>query len=191
MGKLVYSMLASLDGYVADESGNFDWAEPDASLHAFINDLERSVDTYLYGRRMYQVMSWWETLGGLEEVPPHIRDYANIWRAADKVVYSSTLAEASTVRTRIEREFEASAIERMKAESDRDISIGGPTLASSAIAAGLVDEYQIFVAPVIVGAGLPLFGAHTRHDLQLVDERRLDSGFVYLDYARSGSLSPR
>jgi len=150
MSKLIYSMIASLDGYVADESGNFGWAEPDASVHAFINDLERSVGTYLYGRRMYEVMSWWETLGDLSELPPHIADFATLWRAADKVVYSSTLSGISTSRTRIERDFDVAAVQRMKAESERDISIGGPTLASAAMAAGLVDEYQLFVAPVIV-----------------------------------------
>ena len=182
MSKLIYSMIASLDCYVADESGGFGWAEPDASVHSFINDVERSVGTYLCGRRMYEVMSWWETVGGPSDVPPHIRDFADLWRAADKVVYSSTLDEVPSARTRIEREFDAAAAERMKAESVRDIAIGGPTLASAAIAAGLVDEYRLFIAPVIVGGGLRAFLGGARQDLELLGERHFDNGFVYLDY---------
>ena len=182
MGKLIYSMIASLDGYVADESGDFGWAEPDASVHAFINDLERSVGTYLYGRRMYEVMSWWETVGDLSHTAPHIQDFAGLWRAADKIVYSSTLSGIPTSRTRVERDFDVAAIERMKSESERDISIGGPTLASAAIAAGLVDQYQLFVAPVTVGGGLRVFPVGASQDLELLGERRFDNGFVYLDY---------
>jgi dihydrofolate reductase len=182
MSKLIYSMIASLDGYVADESGSFGWAEPDASVHSFINDLERSVGTYLCGRRMYEVMSWWETVGDVSDIPPHIQDFARLWCAADKVVYSSTLDGVSSARTRIEREFKAAAAERMKAESARDISIGGPTLASAAIAAGLVDEYQLFLAPVIVGGGLRAFLGGASQDLELLGERRFDNGFVYLNY---------
>ncbi len=184
MSKLIYSMIASLDGYVADESGDFSWAEPDAPVHSFINDLERSVGTYLYGRRMYEVMSWWESIGGAGEQPRHIEDFAQVWRGTDKVVYSSTLAVVSSARTRIEREFDAAAVERIKAESERDISIGGPTLASAAIAAGLVDEYQLFIAPVIVGGGLRAFLGGAGRDLELLGEHRFDNGFVYLDYGR-------
>jgi dihydrofolate reductase len=177
-------MIASLDGYVADESGEFGWAEPDASVFSFINDLERTVGTQLFGRRMYEVMSWWETAGDSSDMPPYVRDFAKLWRAADKVVYSSTLAAASSARTRIEREFDAAAVERMKAESVHDISIAGPTLASAAIAAGTVDEYQLFIAPVIVGGGLALFPDGVGQDLELLGERRFDNGFVYLNYGR-------
>lgn len=182
MSKLIYSMIASLDGYVANESGDFSWAEPDVSVHSFINDLERSVGTYLLGRRMYEVMSWWETAGDLSDMPPYMRDFANLWRAADKVVYSATLAEVSSARTRIEREFDAVAVARMKAESKRDISIGGPTLASAAIAAGLVDEFQLFIAPVIVGGGFRVFPCGARRGLELIGERTFGNGFAYLSY---------
>lgn len=183
MGKLIYSAIASLDGYVADESGNFDWAEPDEAAHSFIGDLERSVGTYLYGRRMYEVMSAWETLGMQEGVPDYIRDFGEIWRAAEKVVYSTTLSKVSTPGTRIEREFDVAAIEKMKAESERDISIGGPTLAFAAIKAGLVDRFQLHIAPVIVGGGLRAFLGGPPRNLELLAERRFDSGFVFLDYA--------
>jgi dihydrofolate reductase len=190
VSRLIYTMITSLDGYVADESGDFGWAEPDASVHAFINDLERSVGTYLLGRRMYEVMAWWETIDDSSDIPPHIADFARLWRAADKVVYSSTLSDVSTARTQLERDFDAAAVERMKAESERDISVGGPTLASAAIAAGLIDEYQLFVAPVIVGGGLrAFFRGATRH-LELLEECRFDSGFVYLDYARRDAQVP-
>jgi len=182
MGRLIYSAIASIDGYVADASGNFDWAEPDQPVHSFINDLERSVGTYLLGRRMYEVMSWWEDMGGSVDVPPYIADFAGIWRSADKIVYSSTLGEPGTARTRIERVFDAGAIESMKMRSDRDISIGGPTLASAAIDAGLVDQVQLFVAPVVVGDGLPAFLGGAGVQLNLLDERRFDSGFVFLRY---------
>jgi dihydrofolate reductase len=182
MSKLIYSVIVSLDGYVADASGNFDWARPDAAVHSFINDLERSVGTYLYGRRMYEVMEVWQTLGDSGEPPPYIVDFAKLWRAADKVVYSSTLSAVSIPRTRIERGFDAAAVDSLRARSQRDISIGGPTLASAAIAAGLVDELQLFVAPVIVGGGSKALSGGSRHDLELVSEHRFDSGFVYLDY---------
>lgn len=182
MSKLIYSVIASVDGYVADPSGDFSWAEPDASVHSFINDLERSVGTYLLGRRMYEVMSWWETIDGPGDLPPHIEEFARLWRSADKVVYSSVLSKASTSRTRIERDFDVAAIERLKSESERDISIGGPTLASAAIAAGLVDEFQLYVSPVIVGGGLRAFPGEAGHELELLGERRFDSGFVFLDY---------
>jgi len=178
VSKLIYSAIASLDGYVADEAGSFAWAEPDASVHSFINDLERSVGTYLYGRRMYEVMSWWETIDASGDVPPHIEDFARLWGSARKVVYSSTLSEVSTSRTRIERDFDAVAITRMKSEAERDISIGGPTLASAAIAAGLVDEFQLFIAPVIVSGGLRAFSGGAAQGVELIGERRFDNGFV-------------
>lgn len=182
MAKLVYSMLESLDGYVADAAGKFDWAEPDETVHTFVNELERPFGTYLYGRRMYEVMVWWETLGGLDGQPPYIEDYAKIWRAASKIVYSTTLDVVSSARTRIEREFDPDAIRRMKEEAVGDISVSGPGLAAQAIRAGLVDEYQLFVAPVIVGGGTRTLPDAVRLDLELADVRRFDNGMVYLKY---------
>ena len=182
MAKLVYSMIESLDGYVADEAGSFHWAEPDAAVHAFVNELERPVGTYLYGRRMYEVMVAWETLGGHGDQPPFIEDFAKMWRAASKIVYSSTLRTASSARTRIERDFDPAAILRMKGEALGDISIGGPTLAARAISVGLVDEYQMFVVPIVVGGGTRTLPDGVRLSLDLVDERRFDSGIVYLNY---------
>jgi dihydrofolate reductase len=182
MGRLIYSAISSLDGYVADENGRFDWAEPDAEAHAFINDLERPVGTYLYGRRMYEVMAFWETVHALPDQPPVMLDFAGVWRAADKVVYSTTLDAVSTARTRVERRFDAEAVRTLKASTERDLSIGGPTLASHAIAAGLVDEYYIFLAPIIVGAGLKSLPDDVRVRLELTDERRFAGGLVYLRY---------
>ena len=179
MAKLTYLMLASLDGYVADEHGNFDWAEPDQDVHAFVNELERPVGTQLYGRRMYEVLNAWETLP-LDDQPSYIRDFAEIWRAADKIVYSSTLRTVSSARTRIEPTFDPEAVRAMKAASERDLSIGGPHLAAGAFRAGLVDETYLFMAPIVVGGGTPAFPAGLRAELELVDERRFDSGFVYL-----------
>ncbi len=155
MAKLIYSAIASLDGYVADEDGNFDCAEPDEEVHTFVNDLERPVGTYLYGRRMYEVMVAWETIS-LADQPPFMRDFAEIWQAADKVVYSKTLETVSSTRTRIERDFDPEAVGQMKAAAGRDLTVGGPDLAAQAIKAGLVDEYHLFVAPIVVeGANSP------------------------------------
>jgi dihydrofolate reductase len=180
MGKLIYSALASLDGYVADPEGRFDWAEPDAEVHAFVNDLERPVGTYLYGRRMYDVMAAWETLP-LAGQPAHMRDFAELWRGAEKVVYSRTLDRASTARTRIERGFDAAAVRAMKA-GERDLSIGGPELAAEAFRAGLVDECKLFLAPVVVGGGVRALPDGVRAGLELLDERRFGNGMVYLRY---------
>jgi dihydrofolate reductase len=181
MARLIYSAIASLDGYVADESGNFDWAAPDAEVHAFVNDLERPVGTYLYGRRMYDVMRYWEAVPGDE--PPVIQDFARIWQGTDKIVYSKTLRTASTARTRIERDFDPGAVRQMKASATRDISVGGPELAAQAIKAGLVDEYQMFFAPVIVGGGKRFLPSDVRLiRLELLDERRFRSGVVFLRY---------
>src|SRR3989449_2956976 len=152
MAKLIYSAIASLDGYVADEDGNFDWAAPDEEVHTFVNDLERPVGTYLYGRRMYEVMVAWETMP-LADQPPFVQDFAQIWQAADKIVYSRTLETVSSARTRIERAFDPEAVRRMKAPAGRDITVGGPDLAAQAIKAGLVDECHLFVAPIVVGRG--------------------------------------
>lgn len=179
MGKLIYSSLLSLDGYVADEQGNFDWAEPADDVHAFINDLQRSIGTYLFGRRMYEVMSAWETM---DDDRPVGRDFAEIWRAADKVVYSSTLDAVSTARTRLETAFDPDAVRQMKASAERDLSIGGPTLAASAIAAGLIDEWQLFVVPYVAGGGTSFFPPGERTALTLVDERRFGNGTVHLRY---------
>lgn len=181
MSKLIYSAIASLDGYVADVDGNFDWAEPDEEVHSLVNDLARPVGTYLYGRRMYEVMVSWETLP-LEDQPPYIRDWAELWRAADKIVYSRTLEDVSSERTRIERDFDPETIRRMKAERERDLTVGGPELASHALRAGLVDECQLFVAPAIVGGGQRSLPDDVRLDLELVVERRFDNGVVYLRY---------
>jgi dihydrofolate reductase len=179
MAKLIYSAITSLDGYVADENGNFDWAEPDEEVHTFINDLERPVGTYLYGRRMYEVMVAWETLT-LADQPPFMRDFAEIWQAADKVVYSKTLETASSARTRIERDFDPEAVRQMKA--GRDLSVGGPDLAARAIRAGLVDEWHMFVAPIVVGGGTRFFPNDVRLKLELVDQRRFGGGMVHLHY---------
>jgi dihydrofolate reductase len=181
MAKLIYAAITSLDGYVADEDGNFDWSMPDAEVHTFINDLERSAGTHLYGRRLYEVMTAWETWDTSDE-PPHIQDFAQIWRAADKVVYSRTLEEASTARTRIERDFDPDTVRRMKDASERDLLIGGPELAAHAIRAGLVDEWHLFVSPVVVGGGTPSLPDGVRVNLELVDERRFGNGVVYLSY---------
>ena len=179
MAKLIYAVLMSLDGYVADEDGNFDWAEPDPEVHAFVNDLERPIGTNLYGRRLYEVMVAWETL---TDEQPFIKDYADIWRAADKIVFSKTLDTVSSERTRIERNFDPEAIREMKAAADRDIGVGGPTLAAHAIRAGLVDEIGLFVAPMVVGGGTRALPNEVRFPLELLDERRFGNGVVYLRY---------
>jgi dihydrofolate reductase len=179
---LSYSVLASLDGYVEDPSGRFDWAAPDAEVHVFVNELERPVGTHLYGRRMYETMRYWEDPPGLAEAPPHIQDYAAIWRAAEKVVYSRTLQAAPTARTRVEREFDPEAVRRLKAEASGELSIGGAELAGEAIAAGLVDELHLFLFPVLVGGGKRALPDGVRAELELVDERRFAGGTVYLQY---------
>ena len=181
MARLIYSAIASLDGYTADAQGKFDWAAPDAELHAFVNDLERDVGTHLYGRRMYETMAVWETMDVSGE-PDVMRDYAEIWRDADKVVYSHTLAAASTPRTRIERDFDPEAVRRMKQTAGRDLSVGGPGLAAHAPRAGIVDEIQVFLVPVVVGGGTRALPDGLRADLDLLDERRFAGGAVYLRY---------
>ena len=183
MAKLIYSVIASLDGYVADENGNFDWAAPDEEVHTFVNDLERRVGTYLYGRRMYETMVYWETAYKLPDEPAVILDFSQVWRNADKIVYSTTLDHVSSERTRIERRFDPDTVARMKASAERDLTVGGPHLAAQALKAGLVDELQLFIAPAIVGSGNRAYPDTLRADLTLVDERRFRSGFVYLDYS--------
>ena len=182
MGKLIYSAIASLDGYVADEEGNFDWAVPDDEVHAFVNDLERPVGTYLYGRRMYETMAGWETAHTRAGQPRVAQDFAEIWRAADKIVYSTTLDAVSSARTRIERDFDPEAVRRMKATARRDITVGGPDLAAQAIEAGLVDECHLFLTPIVVGGGKRSFPRDLHQKLALLDERRFGNGVVHLHY---------
>jgi dihydrofolate reductase len=179
MAILTYVAIASLDGYVEDEQGKFDWVAPDEEVHAFVNDLERPVGTYLYGRRMYETMAYWETD---DDRPPVYQDYAEIWRAADKVVYSRTLQTVSSERTRIEREFDAAAIKRLKETSLSNIAIGGAELAGQAIAEGLVDECHLLLGPVLVGGGKRALPAGVHTELELLDERRFCNGVVYLRY---------
>ena len=176
---LIYSMIASLDGYTADAEGKFDWAAPDEEVHAFVNDLERGTGTYLYGRRMYEVMHYWETVPLAGESAAS-RDFAGIWRAADKIVYSTTLRTVSSARTRIEPRFDTQAVRALKQRGD--VSVGGPGLAAAAIRAGLVDEYQLLVVPVVVGGGTAVFPDGVRAGLVLTEERRFTSGVVYLRY---------
>ncbi|MFC9765751.1 dihydrofolate reductase family protein [Rhodococcus jostii] len=182
MAELIYSTIMSVDGYIADEDGNFDWAAPGEVVHSFINDLERPIGTYLYGRRMYEVMRYWESPPDLADEPACIQDFAEIWQAADKVVYSTTLDAASSARTRIERKFDPDAVRQLKASAARNITIAGPGLASHAFTAGLVDACQVFVAPVVVGGGTRAFPERVRCRLELLDERRFDSGVAYLHY---------
>jgi dihydrofolate reductase len=179
MARLIYSAIASLDGYVEDEQGKFDWAAPDEEVHAFVNDLERPVGAHLYGRRMYETMVYWETGG---DQAAATRDFAEIWRAAEKVVYSRTLQTVSSERTRIEREFDAAAIRRLKESSRSDITIGGAELAGQAIAAGIVDEYHLFLNPILVGGGKRALPDQVHARLQLLDERRFRNGVVHLHY---------
>ena len=183
MAKLIYSAISSLDGYVADETGNFDWAAPDDDVHAFVNDLERPIGTYLYGRRMYDVMRYWETAQADADQPSVAVDFAQIWQKADKIVYSTTLDAAPTGRTRIERVFDPDAVRRLKASADRDISVGGPDLAAQAIRAGLVDECHLFLTPILVGGGTQSFPANVRVPLDLLAEHRFGNGVVHLHYA--------
>ena len=182
MAKLVYSTITSLDGYIADEDGNFDWAAPDEEVHSFFNDLERPVGTYLYGRRMYEVMVYWETAHTLADQPPVMQAFAEIWQAADKIVYSKTLETVSSARTRFERDFDRDAVRQMKAPAGRDITVGGPDLAAQAIKAGLVDECHLFVAPIVVGGGKRSLPNNVRLKLELLDERRFTNGVVHLHY---------
>ena len=182
MAKLLYVMNASLDGYIADEDGKFDWGAPDEEYYSFINDLERPVGTYLYGRQLYELMQVWETDPAAAAQSPGAREFAEIWQAADKVVYSTTLETASTTRTRIEPDFDPEAVRQLKAASGRDLTVGGPTLGAHAITAGLVDEYHLFVWPVVLGGGKPFLPNRARLQLELLDERRFGNGVVYLRY---------
>jgi dihydrofolate reductase len=183
VAKLIYSPIASLDGYVEDEDGRFDWAAPDEEVHAFVNYLERPIGTYLYGRRMYETMVFWETVSTSADQPAASRDFADIWRAAEKIVYSRTLQTLSSARTQLDRDFDPATIARLKESADRDITVGGAELAGKALTAGLVDECHLFLAPVLVGGGKRALPDDLRVELELLDERRFRSGFVHLHYA--------
>jgi len=185
MARLLYAAIISLDGYVADDDGNFDWAMPDEEVHSFMNDFVRPVGTYLYGRRMYETMAGWETDPRFADQSRLARDFAQIWRAADKVVYSTTLQTASTARTRIEGDFDPDAVGQMKSTAARDLTVGGPDVAAHALRAGLVDEIHLFIAPVVVGGGNRVLPDHLRLDLELLDERRFGNGMAHLRYRTS------
>jgi dihydrofolate reductase len=182
VAKLVYMAIASLDGHVEDEVGNFDWCMPDEQVHSFVNDLERPISTYLYGRRLYEVMVGWETAHTVPGQSAVNLDFAQLWQAADKIVYSRTLAAPSTARTRIERKFDPDAVRRLKESVAGDVSVGGAELAAQAIRAGLVDECHLLLSPVLVGGGKRALPSGVRLDLELLDERRFGNGVVHLHY---------
>ncbi|MCU1406972.1 MAG: Riboflavin biosynthesis protein ribD [Glaciihabitans sp.] len=182
MAKLIYTAITSLDGYIADETGNFDWSAPDEEVHAFINELERGVGTYLYGRQLYEVMRFWESPGPVDDQSRVEAEYAAIWQAAEKIVFSRTLLDISTAHTTLEREFDSERIRRLKDASASDLGIGGATLAGKALKAGLVDEVNLFLSPVVVGGGTRSLPAGFRNELSLVNERRFSNGVVYLRY---------
>ena len=182
MAQLIYSAISSLDGYIEDRDGNFDWAMPDEEVHRFINNLERNAGTYLYGRRMYEIMTVWETDPNLAADSPLTQDFAQVWQAAEKIVYSKTLTAASTRKTRIERNFDPEAIRQLKKTAQHDIAIGGPDLAAHAFRSGLIDECHLFLAPIVVGGGKPALLDDVRLELELLEERRFDNGMVFLRY---------
>jgi dihydrofolate reductase len=184
MAKLIYSAIASLDGYIADKDGGFDWAAPNEEVHAFVNDLTRPVGTHLLGRRMYEVLLAWETMP-TNEGPQVLRDFASIWQATDKIVYSTTLETAPSARTRLERRFDPDEVRQLKESAGNDITVGGPGLAATAIRAGLVDELQLFLNPIVVGGGTAALPDDVRFDVDLLDERRFSGGVVYLRYSCS------
>jgi dihydrofolate reductase len=182
MAKLIYTAISSLDGYIADAEGNFDWSVPDEEVHRFVNDLERPIGTYLLGRRMYEVMRYWDSASTDNDEPSAGKEYAKIWQATDKIVYSKSLDRVSAGKTRIEREFQPEAIKHLKATATRDVSVGGPTLAARALKLGLVDECHLFLSPVVVGGGNPALPDNVRLGLELLDERRFGNGVVHLHY---------
>jgi dihydrofolate reductase len=182
MAHLIYSSISSLDGYIEDTTGNFDWAAPDEEVHQFVNDLERSVGTHLYGRRMYETLKVWETDPSFAEDSPITRDFAQIWQSADKIVYSTTLESVSTRKTRLKRTFDPESVRQLKASAAQDILIGGPALAALAFRSGLVDEVHLFLVPVLVGGGKPSLPTNVRLDLELLEERRFHNGTVFLRY---------
>jgi dihydrofolate reductase len=182
MAKLIYSAIASADGYVEDAAGRFEWAAPDEEVLRFVNDLERPVGTYLYGRRMYETMVYWETDHTMLGQPPADRDFASIWRAAEKIVFSKTLESVSSAKTRIERDFDPGLVRRLKSASGHDITVGGADLAGQALKAGLVDELQLLLVPAVVGGGKRALPDGVRSDLELLGTRRFAGGAVYLCY---------
>jgi dihydrofolate reductase len=182
MAKLIYSAITSLDGYVEDTEGNFDWAEPDQEVFAFVNDLERPVGTYLYGRRMYETMVYWETAHTLPDQSPAEQEFTKIWQAAEKIVYSRTLEETASTKTRIQQSFEAEMVRQLKATAERDITVAGADLAAQAFKAGMVDELHLLVTPVIVGGGKPALPSDCHLNLELLELRRFDGGVVHLQY---------
>jgi dihydrofolate reductase len=188
MAKLIYTVIASLDGYVEDASGGFGWAEPNDEVHQFVNDLERPIGTHLYGRRMYETMAGWETDPTYAEQSPAARDFAEVWQAADKIVYSRKLVSAPTERTRIERAFDPPQVARLKAEAGSDLLVGGAMLAGAAFRAGLVDQCHLLLVRVVIGAGRPAFPDDVRLELELLDERRFRNGMVYLAYRNSSEV---
>jgi dihydrofolate reductase len=190
MAKLIYSVISSLDGYIEDAEGKFDWAEPDEEVHAFVNDLERKIGTYLLGRRMYETMVFWERPPDLAAQPLIVHDFAEIWQRADKIVYSRTLQSASSAKTRIEREFDPEAVRQLKLTAGADITVGGAELAAQAIEAGLVDEYLLFLVPFVVGGGKRSLPASVHVNLELVHERRFRNGTVYLHYRTLSNGAP-
>ena len=182
MAKLIYTATTSLDGYIEDSEGKLDWAEPSDEVHRFINDLERPVGIYLYGRRMYETMAGWETDPSLAATSPVMKDYAEIWQAADKIVFSKTLPEIITTRTRIERNFNPEQLRQLKTNSERNLGMGGSALAGEAFAAGLIDELHLFLSPVMIGAGKPAFSSKAKLNLRLLEEHRFENGTMYLRY---------
>ncbi|EMY32563.1 deaminase-reductase domain-containing protein [Arthrobacter crystallopoietes BAB-32] len=183
MGSLTYSMIMSVDGYIADENGNIDWTVPDAEVHAFVNEVERPIGTYLFGRRMHEVMSVWDDLAADPDLPEVEQEFGRLWQEKDKIVYSSTLESVTTARTKLEREFRPEAVRQLKESAERDLSVGGPTLAAHAFKAGLVDECIFYIAPVSIGGGTPGLPPGQRLSLELRDERRFGNGVVYLRYS--------
>ena len=182
MAKLIYAAIMSIDGYIEDESGGFDWAAPDHQVHGFVNDLQRPIGAYLYGRRMYETMLYWETADALADQSAVEQDFTAIWRAADKIVYSKTLEAPATARTRIEREFDPAVVRHIRASAARDMTVAGPELAAQAMRADLLDEVQLFVVPVVVGGGKRALPLNVRQDFELLDERRFGNGTLYLRY---------
>jgi len=185
MAKLIFSAITSLDGYYEDESGAFDWGTPDEEMFGFVNDLEGSVGTYLYGRRMCETMVYWETAQSLADQQSYERDFTKMWHAADKIVYSRSLSTVSSAKTRLERNFDPKVIHEMKSEQERDITVSGPNLAAQAFRAGLVDECQLFLTPVVLGGGKPSLPNDIRLECELLNERRFPSGVVFLHYGIS------
>jgi dihydrofolate reductase len=182
VAKLIYWANASLDGFIEDRDGSFDWTEPDEEVHTFINDLQRRTGTQLYGRRMYETMVVWEDPGLVADQPPYMADFAEIWKASDKIVYSKTLGEVSSAKTRLERAFDPEAVRALKASAEQDLVMGGHELAAQAFRAGLVDECYLFLSPIVVGSGKRAFPEDLRIELELLEERRFGNGTVYLRY---------